>query len=168
MDDCEFAFVYKKFIISYISSGNHQKDPKGASKTCFKLNKNAISGCFRQFSSDFEAVCRGTLQWNPQTSGHCGRSILACIQELQKAFLGDGSNRHWITPLSLWPGAPWPKPQQNLFNPDLRNKEVVWWIFWRFLLRLMINKDCRVEVSSFSSGDGQTCPTLRQYFSKSN
>ena len=32
---------------------------------------------------------RGTLQWNPQTSGHCGRSILACIQELQKAFLGD-------------------------------------------------------------------------------
>ena len=34
---------------------------KGHLKPVFKLNKNAISGCFRQFSSDFEAVCRGTL-----------------------------------------------------------------------------------------------------------
>ena len=59
----------------------------------FVYRKLIICGCFG-------APCNEIRK----PLGHCGRSILACIQELQKAFLGD------CRPLlSQSPGTRWPK-----------------------------------------------------------
>ena len=90
---------------------------KGHLKPVLSWTRTPSLGVFVNFQTIFEAFCRGTLQWNPQTSGHCGRSILACIQELQKAFLGDGSNRHWITSLSLWSDTPMTKTSTEPIQP---------------------------------------------------
>ncbi len=146
-NDCEFSFVYRKFIIFYISSGNHQKDPKGASETCFKLNNNAISGCSRQFWSDFDAFFGAPCNEIRKPLGIVGVPFSSAFKNCRKRSL-EIVDRRWITPLSQWPGTTWPKSywkirkkhgstSKHLFNPDLGNKEVVWCIFWWFL-RLII------------------------------
>ena len=96
---CEFAFVSRKFIISYISSGNHLKDPNGASETCFKLNNNAISGCFRQFGSDFEAFLGAPCSEIRKPLGILGVPFSPEFKNCRKRSL-EIVDRRWITPLS--------------------------------------------------------------------